>query len=179
MSRIGKKPIPIPDGVDVKVAGRHVAVKCKSNQLEWTVAGPLEVAVEGKQLRVSNPAPSKLSNSMWGSTRSVLRNMITGVQEGFTKNLEVVGTGYRATLKGRTLSLEIGFDHPVEYTVPEGVDISVKDRPVRISLHGCDAQHVGQVAAEIRALKKPEPYHGKGIRYEGEHLRKKTGKSGA
>jgi len=179
MSRIGKKPIPIPDGVEVKIDGRRVTAKCKAKQLEWNVASPLEVALEGKTLRVTNPSPSKLTNGMWGSTRTVLRNMMTGVLTGFTKNLEVVGTGFRATLKGRTVVLEIGFDHPVEYHVPDGVDITVKDRPVRISLHGCDAQQVGQVAAEIRALKKPEPYHGKGIRYENEVIHKKTGKSGA
>ncbi len=179
MSRIGKKPIPIPDDVQVKVEGRQVAVHCKNKQLEWNVAAPLEVAVEGKIMRVTNPAPSKLTNSMWGSTRTVLANMITGVQKGFDKNLEVNGTGYRVALKGRTLVFEIGFDHPVEYVVPEGVDVVVKDRPMRVLLHGCDAQQVGQVAAEIRKLKKPEPYQGKGIRYENEVIHKKSGKSGA
>ena len=179
MSRIGKKPIPIPDGVEVKIDGRRVAVKSKSHQLEWTVASPIEVTLEEKVLHVSNPSPSKVSNGIWGTTRTVLQNLVTGVDKGFAKTLEVVGTGYRASLKGRTLVLEIGFDHSTEYEVPEGVDVEVKDRPVRIFLRSIDNQKLGQVAAEIRALKKPEPYHGKGIRYEGEQLRKKTGKAGA
>ncbi|MFH1143603.1 MAG: 50S ribosomal protein L6 [Candidatus Eisenbacteria bacterium] len=179
MSRIGKKPIPIPTGVDVKIENRRVAVSCKNHRLEWALPGPLQVTLDAGTLRVDNPSPSKLSNGMWGSTRTVLNNMMIGVQSGFTKTLEIVGTGYRVTLKGRTLALEIGFDHPVEYTVEEGVEVSVKDRPMRIILQGCDIQRVGQVAAEIRALKKPEPYHGKGIRYENEQIRKKAGKAGA
>ena len=143
MSRTGKKPIPIPDGVEVKIEGRRVAVQCKDKRLEWSVASPLEVGLEGKVLRVTNPAPSKLSNSIWGATRSVLNNMVVGVKQGFSKTLELSGTGFRVTLKGRTLSLEIGFDHPVLYTVPEGVEVAVKDRPLRIILNGCDAQQVG------------------------------------
>jgi large subunit ribosomal protein L6 len=179
MSRIGKRPIPIPDGVEVKIDGRNVAVKAKKNELRWTVVPELEVALEDGALHVRNPNPSKRTNSLWGTTRTVLDNLITGVHQGFSRSLEIVGTGYRVSLKGKTIVLEVGFDHPVEYTVPDDIEVAVSDRPPKITLKGIDRQRVGQVAADIRALRKPEPYHGKGIRYEGEVVRKKAGKAGA
>jgi large subunit ribosomal protein L6 len=179
MSRIGKSPISVPAGVDVKIDGQQVSVSCKKNSLAWTVVPELSVELKDGVLRVINPNPNKRTNSLWGTTRTVLNNMITGVNEGFTKRLELVGTGYRVSLKGKTLVFEIGFDHEVKYTVPDDVDVAVSDRPLRITLQGIDRQRVGQVAAEIRALRKPEPYHGKGIRYENEQVRKKAGKAGA
>lgn len=179
MSRIGKWPIPIPDGVDVAIDGQRVTVKGKQQELHWTVVPELEVVVEDGVMHVRNPKPSKRTNSLWGTTRTVLSNLVTGVHQGFTEVLEVVGTGYRAALKDKTLSLEIGFDHPVEYAVPDDVEVAVTERPLRITVKGIDRQRVGQVASEIRSLRRPEPYHGKGIRYEGELVRKKAGKAGA
>jgi len=179
MSRIGKRPIPVPDGVEVVIDGQHVAVKAKKNELRWTVVPELTVVLENGELHVRNPNPSKRTNSLWGTTRTVLDNLVTGVHQGFTQVLEVVGTGYRAALKGKTLTLEVGFDHPVNYAIPDDVEVTVSDRPLKITVKGIDRQRVGQVAAEIRGVKRPEPYHGKGIRYEGEQVRKKAGKAGA
>ncbi len=179
MSRIGKKPIPIPKGVDVKMSGQHVVAKGPKGQLEWTVVPEMKVVQEEGALVVQNPHVTKRTNSLWGTTRTVLNNLVTGVHEGFTKSLEVVGTGYRVELKGKTLVMGIGFDHDVNYTVSDDIEVAVSQRPLKITLTGIDKQRVGQVAAEIRALKKPEPYHGKGIRYENEQVRRKAGKSGA
>ena len=179
MSRIGKKPIPIPDGVEVKVEGQRVRVQAKEKHLEWTVVPELQVELAERVLKVVNPNPTLRTNSLWGTTRTLLQNMVTGVHQGFTKSLEVVGTGYRVALKGKTLAMTLGFDHEIEYRVPEDIEVAVSDRPTKITLKGIDRQRVGQVAAEIRALKKPEPYQGKGIRYEGEVVRKKAGKARA
>jgi len=179
MSRIGRAPIPIPDGVDIKLDGQRVIAKGKAGQLEWTVVPELQVALEEGLLKVLNPKSTKRSNSLWGTTRTVLSNMVTGLHEGFTKALEVVGTGYRVELQGKTLVMQIGFDHSVEYIVPDDVEVTTSVRPTRIMLKGIDKQRVGHVAAEIRGLKKPEPYHGKGIRYVGEFVRRKSGKAGA
>lgn len=179
MSRIGKKPIPIPDGVEVTIQGQHVRVQAKGKHLEWNVVPELQVTLSGRELLIANPNPTLRTNSLWGTTRTVLHNMVTGVHEGFTRSLEVVGTGFRVTLKGKTLAFQIGPDHEVPYVVPNDIDVAVTDRPMKITLKGIDRQRVGQVAAEIRALRKPEPYQGKGIRYEGEVVHKKAGKAGA
>jgi large subunit ribosomal protein L6 len=179
MSRIGKKPITIPKGVEVNVTGQKVVAKGPKGQLEWTVRSELEVRLDGEHLRVGNPHPAKHTNSLWGTTRTVLSNLVTGVNQGFGRSLEVVGTGYRVELQGKTLVMALGFDHSVQYMVPDDIQVKVSQRPMKIELFGIDKQRVGQVAAEIRAIKKPEPYHGKGIRYDGEQVRHKTGKSGA
>ncbi len=179
MSRIGKKPISLPDGVEIKLDGQKVNVQCKGKQLEWKVTPELQVELTGRTLSVLNPKPDKRTNSLWGATRTALQNAVLGVHQGFSRNLEIVGTGFRAALRGKVLVLQIGFDHEVLYTVPDDVEVAVADRPMRILLKGIDRQRVGQVAAEIRELKKPEPYHGKGIRYENEQVRKKAGKAGA
>ncbi len=163
----------------MKLEGRRVIVKGPKGQLEWTVVPEIKVQLDKGVLRVSNPNPTKRTNSLWGTTRTILNNLVVGVREGFAKVLEVHGTGYRVELKGKTLVMALGFDHNTEYTVPDDVAVEVSRRPPRIKLAGIDRQRVGQVAAEIRALKKPEPYHGKGIRYENEYVRRKTGKSGA
>ncbi len=179
MSRIGKMPIPLPSGVDLKISGQHVTAKGPKGQLEWHVVPEMQLEVKDNVLRVQNPKVTKRTNSLWGTTRTVLNNLVVGVSQGFARNLEVVGTGYRVELKGKTLVLNVGFDHDVEYTVPDGIDVEVSQRPLKIMLKGIDKQQLGQVAAEIRALKRPEPYHGKGIRYENEQVRRKAGKSGA
>jgi large subunit ribosomal protein L6 len=179
MSRIGRLPIPIPDGVEIEVQGQRVIARGKSGQLEWTVAPGLNVVVDGRTVRVQNPNPNKYSNGLWGTTRTLIHNMCVGIKTGYSKSLEIVGTGYRAELKGRTLVMELGFDHPVEYTVPEGIDAAITARPMRIVLKSIDKERLGQIAAEIRAIKPPEPYHGKGIRYVDENVRRKAGKAGA
>jgi len=179
MSRIGKKPIQIPSGVDVKMDGQHVKVKGPKGQLEWTVVPEIEVEMNDGVMNINNPRSSKRTNSLWGTTRTVLDNLIVGVSDGFTKTLMIEGTGYRASLEGKTVVLSIGFDHDVRYEVAKDVEVEVVQRPLKIVLKGIDKQRVGQVAAEIRKLKKPEPYHGKGIRYEGEYIRRKAGKTGA
>jgi large subunit ribosomal protein L6 len=180
MSRIGKQPIPIPQGIDVRIDGQRVTVGAKQKQLEWTVVPELQVELKDGVLRVLNPNPTQRTNALWGTTRTLLHNMVTGVQRGFSRSLEIVGTGFRVTLQGkRTLAFEVGFDHVVRYEVPEDIEVTVTERPMKITLKGIDRQRVGQVAAEIRSLKKPEPYHGKGIRYENEQVRKKAGKAGA
>ena len=179
MSRIGKKPIAVPSGVNVRMDGRKVIAKGPKGQLEWTVVPEIEVQLEKDRLQVLNPNPTKRTNSLWGTTRTVLRNLVVGVHTGFRKVLEVEGTGFRVELKRKTLVMALGFDHDVEYTVPDDVEVEVSQRPLRILLKGISKQRVGQIAAEIRALKKPEPYHGKGIRYEKEYVRRKAGKTGA
>ncbi|MBM3317620.1 MAG: 50S ribosomal protein L6 [Candidatus Eisenbacteria bacterium] len=179
MSRIGKRPIPVPEGVDVRIDGQRVRVACQKKELFWDVVPELQVELADGVLRVLNPRPTQRTNSLWGTTRTLLDNMVTGVRHGFTRSLEIVGTGYRVTLQGRKLAFEVGFDHPVTYQVPDDIEVAVTERPMKIKLTGIDRQRVGQVAADIRALKKPEPYHGKGIRYENEQVRKKAGKSGA
>ena len=179
MSRIGKKPIPIPAGVDLKIDGQHVIAKGPKGQLDWRVVPEMQLDLQENVLTVQNPHVSKRTNSLWGTTRTVLHNLVLGVSEGFAKTLEIVGTGYRVELKEKTLVLNVGFDHDVEYVVPDGVDVEVSQRPLKIMLKGIHKQQLGQVAAEIRALKRPEPYHGKGIRYENEDVRRKAGKSGA
>lgn len=179
MSRVGKRPISVPSGVEVKLDGQRVVAKGPKGQLEWTVVPEIQVSLAEGTMMVQNPHPSKRTNSLWGTTRSLLNNLVVGVNEGFSRSLEVVGTGFRVELKGKTLVMALGFDHKVIYTVPDDVEVQVTPRPARIALKGIDKQRVGQVAAEIRALKKPEPYHGKGIRYQGEYVRRKTGKSGA
>ena len=179
MSRIGKKPILIPSGVDVKLTGQKVVAKGPKGQLEWTIVPEIQAEMKDGILNILNPHVTKRTNSLWGTTRTVVNNLVLGVDQGFSKVLEIIGTGYRVDLKGQTLVMGLGFDHSVEYTVTDDIEVKVTARPMKISLHGIDKQRVGQVAAEIRALKKPEPYHGKGIRYEGEQVRRKAGKSGA
>ncbi len=179
MSRIGKKPIQIPSGVDVKMNGKHVVVKGPKGQLEWTVVPEIEVEMKDGVISILNPRVTKRTNSLWGTTRTVLSNLVDGVSAGFTKTLQIEGTGYRASLEGKTVVMALGFDHDVRYDVADDIEVEVIQRPLKITLKGIDKQRVGQVAAEIRKLKKPEPYHGKGIRYEGEYIRRKAGKTGA
>jgi len=180
MSRIGRMPIPIPQGVEIQLEGQRVVAKGKAGQLEWTVVRELQVVLEEGVLKVLNPKPNKRTNSLWGTTRTLLNNMVIGLTEGYMRTLEVVGTGYRAELKGKSsLVMELGFDHSTKYTVPDEISVEIKPRPLRIILKGIDKQRLGHVAAEIRALKRPEPYHGKGIRYAGEHIRRKAGKASA
>ena len=178
MSRIGKAPIPVPSGVDVTVADRHVTVKGPKGSLDREIPGTITIRQEGDELLVERPDDERESRAMHGLVRSLVNNMVVGVTDGFTKQLEIIGVGYRATAKGQdTLDLALGFSHPVEVKAPAGVTFDVPS-PNRIDVKGSDKELVGQVAADIRKLRKPEPYKGKGVRYLGEHVVRKAGKSG-
>ena len=176
MSRIGKKPVPIPSGVEVKLDGDTVVVKGPKGQLETAILGDLvEVTIEDGEVKVTPKNDTKQARSAWGLTRSLINNMVIGVTEGFQKKLEIVGVGYRAQMQGRNLKLNLGFSHDVIYEVPEGIEVQVP-QPTEIIVSGIDKQKVGQVAAEIRAWRPPEPYKGKGVRYAGEYIFRKEGK---
>lgn len=178
MSRIGRIPVPVPTGVDVNIDGAVVTVKGPKGTLTHTVAAPLEVARdEAGALVVTRPNDERLSRSLHGLTRTLLANLVTGVTEGYVKKLEIVGTGYRVTAKGSDLEFALGFSHPVVVTPPEGITFVV-EAPTRFSVQGIDKQQVGEVAANIRKIRKPEPYKGKGVRYAGENVRRKVGKAG-
>jgi large subunit ribosomal protein L6 len=175
MSRIGQLPVPIPDGVTVEIAGQLVTAKGKLGESGVTLMPEVEVARDNGQIVVRPRNDSLRARKMWGTARSVLNNLIVGVNEGFTRNLEIVGVGYRAQLQGQELVLQLGFSHEVRYRVPDGLNIKCPDQ-THIEISGYDKQRVGQVAAEIRAFKPPEPYKGKGIRLEGEYILRKEGK---
>ncbi|MEZ7904036.1 MAG: 50S ribosomal protein L6 [Aquiluna sp.] len=177
MSRIGKLPIPLPAGVTVEINGQDVAVKGPKGELKLTVSKPITVSQEDGSVIVARPDDEAVSKSLHGLTRSLIANNVHGVSEGFTKALEIVGTGYRAALKGATVELSLGFSHPVLVTPPEGITLVVEGN-TKIIVSGIDKQAVGEMAANIRKLRKPEPYKGKGVRYEGERVRRKAGKAG-
>lgn len=176
MSRIGRAPITVPAGVEVKVDGQHVAVKGPKGALEMNVAPTMKVEVEAGVIHVSRPDDAKENRSLHGLTRTLVNNMVIGVSEGFSKTLEVNGVGYRAAKEGKNLVLNVGYSHQV--IMPETEDIQIEvPNPNQIIVKGIDKQKVGQFAAEVRGKRPPEPYKGKGIRYEGEHVRRKLGKA--
>ena len=177
MSRIGRLPITVPSGVELKVDGQDVTAKGPKGELSLTVAAPITVAVEESTLTVSRPNDERESRSLHGLTRSLIDNMITGVTQGYEKKLEIHGTGYRVQAKGANLELALGFSHPVSVEAPAGITLTVEGNN-KITVAGIDKQQVGEVAANIRKLRKTEPYKGKGIRYAGENIRRKVGKAG-
>jgi len=178
MSRIGRQPISVPAGVEVSLDGQVVSVKGSKGSLEHTVPAPLTVSKEDDgTIVVNRPDDGRESRSLHGLTRTLIANMVSGVSEGYRKDLEIVGVGYRVQAKGSDLEFALGFSHPVTVTAPEGIDFAVES-PTKFSVSGIDKQQVGQVAANIRKLKKPEPYKGKGIRYAGEQVKRKVGKAG-
>ncbi len=177
MSRVGKKPIPIPEKVEVKIDKKEVIVKGSKGELIQKIPGFLQVDIEDGKILVKRLREDKQAKSMHGTIRSLIFNMIKGVSEGYEKELKIVGMGYRARLEGKKLVLNVGFSHPVEYIPPEGVKLEVPDANT-IKVSGPDKQKVGEVAAEIRSIKKPDPYKGKGIRYADEVVRLKVGKAG-
>ena len=177
MSRIGRLPITVPAGVEVKVTGQEVAVKGPKGELTHTVPSPIEVSLSEGTLTVVRPNDERESRSLHGLTRTLVSNMIVGVTEGYKKNLEIVGTGYRVQAKGSDLEFALGYSHPVAVKAPEGITLTV-DGPTKLSVAGINKQQVGEVAATIRKLRKPDPYKGKGIRYAGEIIRRKVGKAG-
>ena len=177
MSRIGKEPVTIPDGVEVRVEDGVVTVQGPNATLTQPIPGSISVTVDEGQVVVTRPDDERESRAKHGLVRALVANMVTGASEGFQRNLEIVGVGYRAEAKGSDkLVVQVGYSHPVEVDAPEGVTFTVPS-PTRIEVRGADKQIVGQVAADIRAIRKPEPYKGKGIRYEGEQVRRKSGKA--
>ena len=177
MSRIGKKPIPLPSGVDVTINGNHVAVKGPKGSLELDAPEDITVTREGDDLLVGRPDDERQHRALHGLTRSLVNNMVVGVSDGFSRDLEIVGVGYRATAQGpNKIELALGFSHPVHVDAPDGITFEVP-APNRITVRGIDKQLVGQVAADIRKVRKPEPYKGKGIRYSDERVLRKAGKS--
>ncbi|MEZ5111587.1 MAG: 50S ribosomal protein L6 [Microbacteriaceae bacterium] len=177
MSRIGRLPIEIPAGVTVSVTGRDVSVKGAKGELTLAVASPIEVSVEAGQVLVTRPDDERESRSLHGLTRTLIHNNIIGVTEGYSKGLEVVGTGYRVAQKGGALEFALGFSHPVTFEAPAGVTLTVEGNN-KITVSGIDKQAVGEIAANIRKIRPPEPYKGKGVRYAGEVVRRKAGKAG-
>jgi large subunit ribosomal protein L6 len=177
MSRIGKQAITVPSGVDVTIDGNAVRVKGPKGQLEYSLVGDVAIERDGEALNVSRADDSRSNRSLHGLQRTLIANMIIGVSEGFSKELDIVGVGYRAAAQGpKAIELSVGYSHTVKVDAPEGITFEVP-APTRIVVRGHDKQLVGQVAADIRKIRKPEPYKGKGIRYVGEHIRRKAGKS--
>jgi large subunit ribosomal protein L6 len=178
MSRIGRLPITVPAGVDVTIEGADVTVKGPKGTLSHTVPTPITVErAEDGTLSVTRPNDERMSRSLHGLTRTLVANMVAGVTDGYTKKLEIVGTGYRVVAKGTDLEFALGFSHPVIIPAPDGISFAV-ETPTRFSVSGIDKQQVGEVAANLRKLRKPDPYKGKGVRYEGEVIRRKAGKAG-
>ena len=177
MSRIGKAPISVPGGVDIQISGQAVTVKGPKGQLSRELSDLVSISKDGDTLQVERIDDSREARAMHGLMRSLVANMVTGVTDGFRKELDIVGVGYRAQAKGKGLELSLGFSHPVLVDAPDGISFVVP-QPTRIEVHGIDKQLVGQVAANIREWRKPEPYKGKGVRYADEHVRRKAGKAG-
>lgn len=176
MSRIGKKPVPIPSNVEVTVDGTTVKVKGPKGELTRTFVPNMRIRVDNGELLVERPTDDKPDRALHGLTRALIANMVQGVTEGFKKTLEIVGVGYRAEKKGTKLVVSVGYSHPVEYPEPAGITLTTP-QPTVIVIEGIDKQRVGQVAAELRQFRRPEPYKGKGIRYQGEQVRRKAGKT--
>ncbi|MGH3530448.1 MAG: 50S ribosomal protein L6 [Mycobacterium sp.] len=178
MSRIGKQPIPVPDGVDVTIEGQNVSVKGPKGALDLTVAEPITVARnEDGAIVVNRPDDERHSRSLHGLSRTLVSNLITGVTQGYTTKMEIFGVGYRVQLRGSNLEFALGYSHPVVVEARDGITFAV-ETPTKFSISGIDKQKVGQVSANIRRLRRPDPYKGKGVRYEGEQVRRKVGKTG-
>lgn len=177
MSRVGKAPIPIPDKITVTIDGQLVTIKGPKGELAQEIHPEMSVAVEDNKIKVGRPSDQKRHRALHGLTRALLNNVVVGVTEGYKITLELVGVGYRAEMKGRMMVLSLGYSHPILVDPPEGVTLDAPPKSAKIIVEGIDKQLVGEVAAKIRAFRKPEPYKGKGIRYQGEHVRSKAGKA--
>ena len=177
MSRIGRLPITVPSGVDVTIDGRNVTVKGPRGELHRELHPDMTVSREENNLVVTRPTEQKTHKQLHGLTRTLVNNMVVGVTDGYRKGLEITGVGYRATLSGRKLQLNLGYSHQIEIDPPEGITFDVES-PTRLAVVGIDKELVGQIAAKVRATRKPEPYKGKGVRYAGEYIRRKAGKAG-
>jgi len=178
MSRIGKNPVPVPTGVTITIQGLEISVKGPKGELQMTVHPNMKVTMQDNQIIVERPNNVKENKALHGLTRSLINNMVIGVTEGFEKKLEILGVGYRAAINGPKLTLSLGYSHPIEFISPNGIIIEIdKNKKNLLSIKGTDKQLVGETAAKIRAFRKPEPYKGKGIRYQGEYVRIKAGKA--
>jgi large subunit ribosomal protein L6 len=177
MSRIGRMPVTVPNGVDVTISGRDVTVKGPKGTLSLQVSEPIEVKQEDGVITVTRPSDEGEIRALHGLSRSLIANMVTGVTDGYRKTLEIVGVGYRVQARGSDLEFALGFSHPVPVHAPEGISFKV-ETPTRFIVEGIDKQQVGEIAAQIRKLRKPDPYKGKGVRYQGEQIRRKVGKAG-
>jgi len=175
MSRIGKNPVQVPDGVSVEVSGQNVSAKGKLGELSASFTDDVDITVDGNVVTVAPREGKPRSRQMWGMTRTMINNLVEGVSNGFAKKLEITGVGYRAAMKGSDLVMQLGFSHEVVVPVPAGIEIKCPDQTT-IEISGADKQKVGQIAAEIRGYRPPEPYKGKGVRYEGEYIIRKEGK---
>jgi large subunit ribosomal protein L6 len=175
MSRVGKYPVPVPAGVQVALQGRTVVAKGKNGELKLDLTDDVDVTVDGGTVAVAPRGEDRRARTMWGTTRSLIQSMVTGVSTGFTKNMEITGTGYRAAVQGKDLVLALGYSHEIKYAIPAGIKITC-EKPTSIKVEGADKRQVGQVAAEIRAYRGPEPYKGKGVRYTDEVILRKEGK---
>ena len=178
MSRIGRMPVEVPQGVDIEIKGSHVRVKGPKGQLEHTFPAAMEISMDAGQINVKRPSDERTHRSLHGMTRALINNMVVGVSQGFEKVLEVNGVGYRAEMDGKNLVLNVGYSHPVVVEPPEGIAFDADTRARQIKIQGYDKAVVGQVAADIRKIRPPEPYKGKGIKYLDERLRRKAGKAG-
>jgi large subunit ribosomal protein L6 len=176
MSRIGKKPVVIPAGVSAKVDGQFVSVKGSKGELSFTAPDEVSLSFADNQIAVAPRGDSKRARAMWGMTRSMVNNLVIGVSSGFERKLEIVGVGYKAVVSGKNLQLSLGYSHDISFPIPEGIAIAAP-KPTEVSISGIDKRKVGQVAAEIRSLRPPEPYKGKGVKYAGEFIFRKEGKS--
>jgi large subunit ribosomal protein L6 len=175
MSRVGKYPVPVPAGVQVALQGRTITAKGKNGELKLDLTEFVDVTVENNQVAVAPKGGDRRARTMWGTTRSLIQGMVTGVSTGFSKTMEITGTGYRAAMQGSDLVLNLGYSHEIRYPVPQGIKITV-ERPTSVRVEGADKRQVGQVAAEIRSYRGPEPYKGKGVRYDNEVILRKEGK---
>jgi large subunit ribosomal protein L6 len=175
MSRIGKNPVAVPDGVEVKIDGGMLLAKGKLGELDLPLSDLVDVKIEDGKVAVAPANEGKKARAMWGTTRSLVQNMVTGVSEGFTRNLEITGVGYRAQVQGKSLNLQLGYSHDINFEIPEGITVKC-EKPTSIAISGASKRQVGQIAAEIRAMRPPEPYKGKGVRYADEQILRKEGK---
>jgi len=178
VSRVGRLPVVVPSGVEVKITGSHVKIKGPKGEMEFAFSPKIEITFADGEIAVKRPSDAREMRSLHGTTRALIQNMITGVTEGYKKELQLVGVGYRASMTGKNLTLNVGYSHPVEIEPPSGITFEVGDRAQQVFITGIDKQAVGQIAADIRKVRPPEPYKGKGIRYKDEYVRHKAGKAG-
>ena len=178
MSRVGRLPVVVPSGVDVNIEGSQVKVKGPKGEMAFTFSPQIEISLKENEILVNRPSDAREMRSLHGTTRALIQNMVTGVTEGFQKELQLVGVGYRANMEGNNLVLNVGYSHPVVVEPPQGITFDVGERNQQIFISGIDKQVVGQIAADIRKVRPPEPYKGKGIRYKDEYIRRKAGKAG-
>ena len=177
MSRVGRNPISLPDGINVKLQGSSIAVKGPKGELAWDIPAGMKVTMQDNNLIVDRPSETKHFRSLHGTTRSIISNMVTGVSSGYRIDFDIIGVGYRAQVQAKKIDFTLGYSHPVEFALPEGVSAEVDKKQTQLSIQGIDKQLLGQVAANIRTLRPPDAYKGKGIRFKGEHIKLKAGKA--